>query len=532
MFIQRMTLFGVLALAVCLAYANSFHAPFLLDDRWAVVENSSIRNPRSVADLLIAPDFSPTRGRPLLNLSFALCHAISGDSVFGYHVFNLSVHFIAGLLLFVVVRTAFATTRLRHLFSCPREFVAALIALLWLLHPLQTASVTYISQRAESMAALFCLLTLYAFQRSLEGASTTRWRAISVVAYACGLASKEIAAAAPLLVLLYDGALVGPTVADGLRRRSRYYAALATATLLLAASLVWAPLQNKSAGFSAGVSALNYAVTEAQVVPRYALLALWPHPLVFDYGREILRPINAGTVTGLAALLAAVAGLLWLLLRRVPALGFSLLAFLLLLAPTSSFIPLAEQPMAENRMYLPLAVVLAAATATLWSVLGRRALTPCIAVALSWLALTALRNHDYRSPLAIWSDTVAKNPGSSRAHNDLAVALSNVPARGPEAIAHYEAALRINPAYAEAHYNLANHFISNPDSWPRAITHYERAISIRPGYLNARNNLAVVLLQSGRIDEARAHWLVALQIDPNFTPARNNLREFGGPSVP
>jgi len=162
---------GIMALAALGAYWNSFNVPLLMDDSLAIVDNPSIRHFGRISDVLSPPTAGATAARPLLNLTFALNYAGGGLSVRGYHVANLLIHIWAGLVLLGVVRRTLLLPSLRSCYGEAALPLAACAALLWTLHPLQTESVTYISQRAESLMGLFYLLALYCFIRAVQSVS-------------------------------------------------------------------------------------------------------------------------------------------------------------------------------------------------------------------------------------------------------------------------------------------------------------------------------------------------------------------------
>lgn len=155
-----------LVLAVAVAYHNSLGGPFVFDDRVAIFDNSTIRQLWPIAEALSPPSGGQSDSdRPLVNLSMAINYRLGGTDPRGYHVCNVLVHTLAALTLFGIVRR---TWRSRD--GQPGEaglFIAGGIALLWALHPLQTAAVTYVVQRAESMMGLFYLLTLYCLVRAV-----------------------------------------------------------------------------------------------------------------------------------------------------------------------------------------------------------------------------------------------------------------------------------------------------------------------------------------------------------------------------
>ena len=161
---QLMMPIGV-ALAGSLTYVTSLRRPFMFDDISAIVDNPHIRR---LADMQVfLPEReSPVAGRPLVNLSFAINYALGGLSVVGYHVWNVALHTMCGLLLFAIVRDSLGLPHLPSALSTRAAPLAFAIALLWVLHPLNSEVVTYVTQRTESMMAVFYLLTLYASLRA------------------------------------------------------------------------------------------------------------------------------------------------------------------------------------------------------------------------------------------------------------------------------------------------------------------------------------------------------------------------------
>jgi hypothetical protein len=155
----------IAAAALC-AYANSFSGPLVLDDIPSIADNPTIRH---LGTAFWPSTLTTGGGRPVLNLSLALNYAISGTAVWSYHAVNLAIHILAGWVLFGIVRRALAPRP-----GAKAAPIALSLALLWVLHPLQTESVTYIVQRAESLMGLLYLLTLYGFIRGAETGSR-RW---------------------------------------------------------------------------------------------------------------------------------------------------------------------------------------------------------------------------------------------------------------------------------------------------------------------------------------------------------------------
>jgi Flp pilus assembly protein TadD len=508
------------------AYHNSFRDGFVFDDTLYIVENPRIRQ-------LWRPwEVIAHTSRPVVGLSLAMNYALGGFDPWGYHAFNVGVHILAALTLYGVVRRTLVSETLRSKFGVAAPFLAGAISLLWLVHPLQTESVTYTIQRGESLMGLFYLLTLYCVIRSQDAPRRNLWKIVAVVSCALGMASKPVMVTAPVVILLYDRAFLVTSWREAMRRRGWLYAGLTATWLLPLLLLANAPSEWKtSAGFEyRETSPLRYALTQPVAVVHYLRLTFWPHPLCLDYGRPFVTSAArmTGALPGQIVVAVLLAGTVWAWRRR-PAAGFLGAWFFLILAPTSSFVPVADA-IVEHRMYLPLAAVVAAVVLTAVA-LGNRLFNKQQGVVLGCVAsgfvvalltfLTIQRNRDYKSALTIWQDTVEKYSSNARAHSNLGLALDQA-GRLQEAIGHYEQALRLKPDYAEAHYNLGI-ALGRLGRGPEAIAQFEQALQLDPDYAKAHNNLGLALVSVGRLPEAMGHWEQALRIAPDFVEAHNNL---------
>lgn len=543
---------GLIVLAAFLAYGNSFFGPRIMDDELATLKNPSIRQLWPIGPVLSPPAKLPVGGRPVLNLSFALNYAVSGKAVWSYHVFNLVVHMLAGLVLFGVLRRTLLQPVLRARFGADALPLAAAVSLLWVVHPAQTEAVTYISQRAESMMGLFYLLTIYGLIRASEaqaGSDRTRWSAICVVACVLGMLTKEVMVTAPVMALVYDRTFLAGSFREAWRRRWPLYAGLGATWLALVYALL--DIDRRQVGWHADIDATSwhYALTECRAVFHYLTLTVWPHPLVVDFGtRLVTRPLD---VLPQAQALAALLALTAIAFVRRPALGFAGVWFFLILAPTSSFIPLPGSPIAEHRLYLPLAAVLTLLVLGLYSWLGRNCRFVVLAAAAAFGVVTYERNEVYQSVFALNTDTLAKvpdnervmtgmggwyieqgrlddavhefqrvlalNPGDTEAHNGLGSALFRQ-GRSAEAMDQYREAIRLDPGFADAYYNLGE-ALSQANKMAEAIPAYEKAIQLNPDASDAHYNLGRALARTGKLREAVAQFQQALLLNPDDVDA-------------
>jgi protein O-mannosyl-transferase len=465
-------------------------------------------------------------GRPLLSLSFALNQRLFGPEPWGYHLVNLLIHIGAGVLLFGVVRRTLELPRFRERYASSGTWLALAMAAIWLVHPLQTESVTYIVQRAESLMGMLFLLTMYCSIRGFTGEKSGRWYLAAVTACACGMGVKQTMFSAPLLVLLYDGLFISDSFRAALMKRWRLYAGLFT-TWLIIFGIIGLTWQESTIDFIK-ISPLRYALTQPLVILYYLRLAFWPAPLVLEYGWALEDQWWRIVLPGVAIL--GMLGVMFHGIRRRRWYGFVAAWFFLILAPTSSLAPM-RQALFEHRMYLSLAavVVLAVigcevAVRKLASLpVHRVALGGCMAIAVVAVlaALTHDRNRDYHTELGMWQDAVVHRPANPLAHTFLGNALQAL-GRPGDAIPHYRKALQLDPGYAEGHNNwgMALDAVGRPRE---ALSHYQQAVQLKPGLADAQYNLGNALQSVGRTAEALAHYRQALQRQPNHVDARYNL---------
>lgn len=512
----------MLLFAGLLTYWNSLHGAFLLDDWPTFLDNDALKH-LWPADWLrcSASGGLTTDGRPLVALTVVLNWLAGGASPTGFHAVNIAIHLLGALALFGLVRVTLQRPVLAARFASAAVPVAFCAALLWVVHPITTAAVTYVIQRAEALAALFFLLTLYAFARSLERPERRGWFVISVVACTLGMATKETMATAPVLLLLYDRTFGAGSFHDALRLRWRRHAAYAAGWLLLGGLVLSTGSRGGSAGATSVASLLAYLSTQVGGVIGYLRLTFWPTRLIFDYGMET-TPF--AEVVPQAVLLAGLLGAAAFAFWRRPVVGFGLAAWFILLAPSSSIVPVITQVLVEHRAYLPTAVVATLVSCGLFLLLGRRPAWLCGVTLLAAVALATLtirRNELFRNAQDVWHDTIAKRPLNSRAHFSLAVELQRA-GRVTDALPHFRRALELRPDSSEGRHGYGMALIVTGDR-EEGVRQLEAALAIQPRRLDTIVNLGQTLLALRR-SEAAVSWLEkAVEIDPVAPEPRINL---------
>lgn len=533
---------AVILLAAAAAYANSLSGPFVFDDRGTIVDNRTIEDLFS-REVLSAPRETPTAGRPVVNASFALNYAFGGRDVTGYHVVNIAIHAMCALAIYGIVRRS-AT-----------QAIAFAVALLWVVHPLNSEAVNYVTQRTESLMALFYLLTLYCAIRAHATPHSSRWAVLAVIACALGMASKESMVTAPLMVMLYDRVFLFASWRDGLRARGRLYAGLA-ATWLVLAAVMWNAPRGLSAGFAAhDADVWTYLLNQSVMIVRYLWLAVWPRDLVLYYGwpLRLAVPDVFPQAIFVLALVVAAAVALW----RWPRAGLLGAWFFVMLAPTSSIVPIATEVGAERRMYLAsIAVVVLAVL--LWRRLvasDRVGAVALASVALVLAAGTVARNRDYRSSLRLAQTSHERwpTPGSASMYGtELAAAgrldeaerylRTAAPVHPPaayflgtvlaaqgkraDAIDEFRAYIATQPGELDQTH-LARALLADALTKERrpdeAAAIYREMLAVRPQDADASRLLAQILLSQEKYQEAALHYRAALAVNPNDVPSLGGL---------
>jgi tetratricopeptide (TPR) repeat protein len=553
---QRLALAAILAAVGLALYLPSLHYPLIFDDVSSLTENPTIRNLWHV-DVLRAPQDSPLAGRPVANVSFALNYACGGLEPAGYRLVNILLHVANALLVLTLVAGCLGLPRAPATLREHAFAAAWCLALLWIVHPLHTEAVVYLTQRTELLASFFWLLTVALSVAGWRSARPGRWFVLASLACGLGMLSKEMMAAAPLSVLLLDRALVSGTFAAALRRHAGLYAGLACSWLLLGAMLLTSP-RSASAGFHLGVGPITNLLTQSQVLVHYLRLVFWPDDLSLAHDWPMVQHYREA-LASMLTMSALFAGMLWLLWRR-PTAGALAAVFFLVLAPSSSFMPILSEVAAERRMYLPLISVLGLLLLPAAAVLVRRVRSPWpMAAAVVLLAgalasASAQRVRVYQSTLSIWSDAVAKRPASQHAHYGLAMSYVEL-GRHEQALAHFQQAVQLAPSpelwcniammqlelkrpdealraleqaqamdikYPAAHSQIAL-LLTKVGQWDQAQRQYRLALERMPGHALTHNNFGAMLRQQGRVEEAIEQFQRAAAADPGRALYRFNL---------
>lgn len=528
-----------LIVAGLLVFSNNYAGEFIFDDYDTIVNNARIKTFSPFWSPLWITEMTPISGRPVIALTFALNYAAGGLDLFGYHLVNNIFHIMVGLILFLFLRSTLLLPCFAPRFGAYATVYSLAVTLLWLIHPLQTEAVNYITQRTEIMTILFYLLTLYLALKGFAAGRPQVWYAASIFFCGLGMASKEIIVSAPLAVLIYDRLFVSRSYREAFRRHRGLYLGLAGTWVILALFMMLAPHGSavRLDGFGRmDFWPLDYLKIQIGVIINYIKLAFWPEPLLLSYQdlprvREITLLFLAKggllCVLGLATIWGLIRGAWW---------SFPGFCFFAILGPSSSIIPMPYELATERRMYLPLAALIVlvvfgvdaflrkmtaqGATQSKKRVYGV-ALLLVAALSLVLGFRTHVRNRDYTTEVGIWADTVAKRPGNSHARENLGKALMQE-GRIDEAVVQFREAARLQPDDAEIFSNLGS-ALSQAGNRSEAVAMHQRAIELEPESAVDRYHLGNTYLRFNEFENAVKAYQETVKINPDFLAAHWNM---------
>ena len=500
-------------LVVLEIYGPALHGPFVLDDRTLPFMTPGMEDKPLSGWLSFV--------RPLLIYTFWLNYQSGGLDPFGYHLVNVFLHF------FTSVVVAFIAARLltwANVEGRKREVLAVLAGAIFLLHPAQTESVAYVASRSETLSVLFFYSGLAVFL--YRGEESMTWvRAVSAIAlFGAAVMTKEHTAVFPVIVVLADYFWHR----GGVRKNAFFYSLVAVGGLA-GAFLVVRVLQGAvTAGLKTpGLTPITYFFTECRVVWQYVLLFFIPVGQNVDPDIAISHTLfEHGAIFGLLAM-AAVLVVAWIFRQRWPLASFGAIIFVILVAPTSSFVPILD-PAAERRMYLPFLGLILIALELLRNLKLQSLIGAGAAICVLLCLLSYNRNEVWGDPVALWSDAAAKSPQKVRPRFQLAYAYYEM-GRCQEAANNYEAASKLGPPRVDLlmdwglSLDCAGRAKEALDVLKQAVM-YENTAHVHA-------TIGMVYAKSGQKDDALRELALAEQSDPNFEMTyvyRGGVYELGG----
>ncbi len=523
---RRLTLLtaALLAIGIGAAYSNSLSVGFEFDDVYLLTNNPSIRSLRNIPRFFYDP-FTLTTVRenadlrPVLQITYALNHAISGLRPWSYHAVNMVLHLVAALLVFRIVRD--------HLWPGP-ALVPAAAALFFALAPLNSQTLDYMSARSALLCTTLYLAAFWCVLRRRQ------WPA--ALLHALALLTKAIAVTLPAVIVAYDFLYRDrarcPTVLGYVRDWRRVVRLVLAPVVLDLAYLLYRrlllPPWVSETFHQSFTTPWLWFMSEWSAQLYYVRLFLWPDALSIDHDFPYAFSFfQARAWLALCVIVAWIAVALRSAARR-PLVAFATVWFFITLAPESSFAPLAEV-VNDHRPYiassLGLSVLLAWLIHEASSRLRERQqpafVLACLVLCAVTIPITRHRNWQWQDSVRLWTDAAEKGPGNGRAWMNAGLALM---ARGQlaEARRHFERARASNPGYAYVYMNISV-LEAHEGHLDAALRAADEAVRLNPGLAPAHYYRGRVLEKLGRTEEAAAAYEQALAIDPRHLEASNAL---------
>ena len=563
-------LIGIILLGAVL-YSNILHAPFVFDDHSSIKENDSIR---SIAKSLK----NISSNRYLTSLSFAFNYAACGLKPFGYHLINNLIHVINALLVYYLViltfKTPYFSSQQSAISANPpssplnlrgdREgllsshFIAFFSAFIFIAHPIQTQAVTYIAQRAASMAAMFYLLSLvmYIKWRLVSGQQTSRAadqsRFIGTLLLYCAslfsailaMKTKEIAFTLPVVIAFYEFSFFNKTAASQYAtsnlRRFFYLLPILLTLLVIPLSMLnfTAPVEaitqdiNIQSRETVNITRADYLLTQFRVIVTYLRLLVLPINQNFDYDYPVYHSFFDLQVFLSFLFLLSILGIavyLFYKSRRTHyasrLVAFGIFWFFITLSVESSIIPIRDV-IVEHRLYLPsIGFFIAAVLSVEYFFSNMRLKIALMLVIVSVLSISTYnRNTIWKDPQALWEDVIAKAPNNARAYNNLGVELKNK-GEFDKAIEQFEKSLKADKNYTSVYFNLGDvqYRLGNYED---AVVYLKKALTLKLNqqlHLDVLNKLGRTYSAMGQTENAIDAFKEAIKVYPLAVAPYNNL---------
>ena len=441
---------------------------------------------------------------------------------------NILIHLASGIFLYGLVKSTIRTPTLRAQ-NAKLSWIPFFTAFIWLVHPLQTQSVTYLVQRMNSLAAMFYVLSMLLYVKfRLSTGHHAKWPLLGgcILAAILAFGSKEISATLPGFIILYEWYFFQGLSRQWAKRRVLILAG--TVVLIFAISLVYFG----SDPFARILNGYNYrdftliqrVLTQFRIVILYISLLIWPQPLRLSLDHDIALSYSlTNPITTLLSMTIIIILILLAILiaKREPLISFCILWFFGNLVIESSIIGL--ELVFEHRNYLPSMLAILLLVTLVFRYLKPAWLGVVVLCAMGTLFMvwTFERNQVWSDEISLYRDSSRKAPGKARPRNNLGAALMRS-GNLAQAVEQFKIALKIKPDYVDAHYNLG-YALSRQGNLDAGIHQFGETLRLDPDNLKALNNMGVALALQGRYGEAANYFKAALKQNPRDANVHNNL---------
>jgi protein O-mannosyl-transferase len=514
---------GVFLVLGLIVYAPALRGSFQFDDKRVVLDPKVRENPQAWGD----GGLWGTRG--LAQGSFWLDWRLWGEKTAMYHVENVVIHVLASWLVFILIRQLLSSTGSKSSISSKGIFWLAVFGgLVFLLHPLQTQAVAYISQRFESLAAMFYLLAVVLYLKArVQVHSRSVLYLVSWLAGMAAASSKEIAITLPIMLVVLEFLVIRP--------RWGYHWLILGAFFLIPVKIAAQVIMSGNWGGQAptvadisrqlavverqepAMTRWTYLLTEVNVLRTYVRLLVVPVGQSIDHDYALQTGWDAKTIASLAGLVGLVIiSILALRYAQGKPITLAIWWWFITLAPTSSVIPIRDV-IYEHRMYLAMVgwvLLLVWVGDKTYKSYKTYVTYILVVLLLLYSGLTVARNTVWASEVKLWGDAWKKGPNKDRTNKNYGFVLTQEK-RFSEGVARLERAVEFKPEDQDYRITLGAAYLQVQE-WEQARQQFERATQLRPDKADGWNNLGVALFQLKRYGEAKQMFLRALELNDRF----------------
>jgi len=519
---------SVICLLGILIYSNTLHNPFVFDDDPSITKNAAIRKLARPGDIW---DFWPTRF--VTYLTFAINYRLGGLDTTGYHIFNIVVHCASACAVCWLALLTLSTPLMkREMIATRFRLGFALFAgLIFVAHPVQTQAVTYIVQRAASLATLFFIVSLAFYAKARlaqeEGGSRNSPLPLYLASFVTAMIAyftKEMTLTLPFMMLVYEMLFFRTKKAFGVKNCAPFLVTILVVplTMIMTKSVNIEEMRRMSEGATT-IPHATYILTQCRVVITYMRLLFLPVRQNLDYDYPVSHSVFEVPVLAGLLLVAALLTAAFKISPRHRLASFGIFWSFLALLPESGVIPI-KDVIFEHRLYLPMAgfsIFLASGAYYLFGKTRQQYAIAILAVLVAvYAAMAYQRNFVWKDALTLWNDAAIKSPHKARPYCNRGIAYADRK-EYDKAISDYERSLEINPHYAQAYYNRGNVYYDTKE-YQRAAADYDRAVALNVRYAKAYYNRGNIYFDIGAYDKAISDFTEALAIDPIHAKAYNN----------
>ncbi len=518
---------SLLIIVGSVGYYPSFEAAFVFDDLRVIVKDRDVHvkefSLESLQSLI-------RKKRPVAVLSFAVNYYFGGLKTFGYHLVNLIIHILTAFIVYLFIDATLNLPSLRQRWGDLAHPAALACGLVFVAHPVNTQSVTYVVQRMASLATLLFMASMFFYVKGRTGKNRWGFYLLSGISGLLALGTKENVATLPVFIGIYEVYFFHEFEWDKIKRNLAYFTGLIILPIAIGAYYIGEVLSLQTTQrFTMGEKLL----TELRVLVYYISLLLFPHPsrLNLDYDFPLSHSLF-NPVTTFWALLVFL-GMLFLIIysaKKKPLISFGIIWFLGNLAIESTVAPV--ELIYEHRLYLP-AIGFFLAMISLffiktesWNKLPafrkklHTGILVLIVIILSYW--TYQRNLVWRDSMSLWTDVAKKNPASGRVQDNLALAYFRIGDYDRAVQGHLRSIELGGPGLIKKFNNLGNAYFKSK-LYDKALAAYKRAVELDPKFVEAHNGLGVSYNAKKMYEQAERELLRVIELDPWHPGAHSNL---------